>query len=399
VTGDQHRQLRRYLRLVRARSPRYGDVLATTAGARAAAPDGGLPDIPLTTLADVDDPSAFVLRTESSGGVRRPARRGRGERRFQPVHWVVQEGVPIGSSDADLDRLAAIGSGWLGLAGVQEADAIVSVLPAGPNLGHWQLVLGARQAGVSAVHLAGPASPARVFSFGPTVLAGRPLDLARLVEAARAEGRPVGEVHTLLAVGEPLEAGLRARLAGLLGAPDAAVVSAWAPAGVRALWGECRRGHGLHTWPDSEVIEIVDPLSGTPVGPGADGEVVWNPLGWHGTVFVRLRTGVFATLVLGPCRSCGWGGPRLVVSSSVPSFLAALDHDSRVSDWQAELRVVDGREELVVFLAPAPGESLEDLLGQLDEQLSATQYVVLERTALDARLAAHGDRRVLDRRV
>ena len=402
VPGDLDRRLRRYLRReVLARSPHYRGLLDAPGEGCASLPEGGLEGLPFTTLAEVEDPSAFVLGADASGAGEGgwSRRAGGGARRFKPVHWVVQEGVPMGSSACDLELLAEIGSRWLGLAGVGEDDALVSVLPPGPNLAHWYLVLGARQAGVSALHLPGPASTARVFAFSPTVLAGRPLDLVRLLEAARAEGRPLERVHTVLAVGEALEAGVRARLAGLLDGPDAAVVSAWAPPGVRALWGDCRHGHGLHTWPASEVLEIVDPLSGAPVGPGSDGEVVWSPLGWRGTVFLRLRTGVFAALEPGPCRSCGWDGPRLVVSPRVPSFLAPLDRDTRVSDWQAELRVVNGREELVVFLAPAPGQLLEDLLGELDAQLSATQYVVLPRAALDARLAAHGDRRVLDLRV
>jgi hypothetical protein len=133
-------------------------------------------------------------------------------------------------------------------------------------------------------------------------------------------------------------------------------------------------------------------------GRGDPGEIVWTPVGWHGTVALRLRTGVFATLDPGPCPSCGWSGPLLHVTSSAPAFLSPLDHHAGVSGWQAELRTVSGHEELVVFLALSDVDRLEDVLVDLDGQLSATQYVVLDRDALDARLAAHGDRRLVDLR-
>jgi hypothetical protein len=86
-------------------------------------------------------------------------------------------------------------------------------------------------------------------------------------------------------------------------APEtAAVLSAWAPPGARALWTECRDGEGLHTWPEHEVIEIAD-----------DGEVLWSALGWRGTVLLRLRTGVRGQLVDTPCPACGSPNPRLLL--------------------------------------------------------------------------------------
>jgi hypothetical protein len=108
---------------------------------------------------------------------------------------------------------------------------------------------------------------------------------------------------------------------------------------------------------------------------------------------------VFAAVVDGRCPSCGRAGPRLRVSSSCPPFLAPLDHHRGVEAWQAELRTVEGREELLVFMALAEGTSLDDVLGDLDGQLSATQYVVLDAPTVDARVAAHGDLRVVDLRA
>lgn len=350
-------------------------------------------------LADVTDPGALVLRP-------RLPRRSKGalgmERAYKPVHWLVQEGVPIGSSASDVERLGALSARWLSAAGVRTDDVLVGFLPAGPHLPYWQLVLGAMRLGVSAVFVPPVPTVGDVARLRPTVLVGRPYDLARLLgdrSASSAAAAWRSRVRLLVAAGEPLDDAMRGRLRDLLVAPDGAVVSAWAPPGVRAMWWECPGGTALHTWPDAELVQIVDPLSGTPAPPGADGEVVWTALGWHGTVMVRLRTGVMASLDPGPCRACKAEGPLLSVSSDAPSFLRVLDEHRGVADWQAELRTTDQGEELFVFMSLSPGANLPQLLAELDGELFATQYVVLSLAALDARLAAHGDRKVIDLRV
>lgn len=365
--------------------------------------------VPPTTLADVVNPAELVLRPSAprSKGSRGQRAREAMEHAYKPVHWVVQEGVPIGSSAADLERTAALGARGLARSGVQPADTLVSVLPAGPHLAYWEVVLGARQLGVSAVHLQPLPSSADVARLRPSVLVGRPYDVGRLLGhrgAPHRNGDARGrdwrrDVRLVVAAGEPLDAGQRARLEQALEAPGAAVVSAWAPPGVRSLWWECPGGTGLHTSPEADLVEVVDPLSGTPAPPGADGEVVWTAVGWHGSVLVRLRTGVFAAMADGACPSCGDPGPRLAVTPGSPSFLEVLDRHEGVAGWQAELRTVAGREELVVFLALSGETPLERLLVDLDTELSATQYVVLDRSGLDARQAAHLDRRVVDLRT
>jgi hypothetical protein len=131
---------------------------------------------------------------------------------------------------------------------------------------------------------------------------------------------------------------------------------------------------------------------------GADGDLVWSPLGWHGTVLLRLRTGRTGELLTTRCPNCGRTTPRLRVSSTLPPFAAILDAEPGVAAWQAEVRVADGREELVVFVAPARRSDPAPLLRELDRQLSATQFVVMNRAAVDARIAEHGGLAVVDLR-
>jgi hypothetical protein len=88
----------------------------------------------------------------------------------------------------------------------------------------------------------------------------------------------------------------------------------------------------------------------------------------------------------------------LAVAGGTPRFFAVLDRHPDVLGWQAELRTVVGMEELIVFLAVLRQDRLEPMLRELDEELSVTQFVVLDRAVLEERLAAHDDARVLDLR-
>lgn len=312
---------------------------------------------------------------------------------YKPVLWVLHDGVPIGYSESDVDRLARIGARWLADAGVRPDDVVANFLPSGPNLAWWQTVVGCRRARLSAVHLGANPDPATVVDLRPTVLVGRPMDLLRLLAVAY-DIQP----RIVLAVGRPMDKGLRSRLAAA--ATGAPVLSAWAPPGVRAMWTECSGAadRGLHTWPASELLQLVDPLTGMSAPAGAGGEVVWTPLGWHGTVMLRLRTGVFGTIEDGVCPTCGRNAPRLHVAGSTPHFFDILDRHPDVTGWQAELRTVGGTEELIVFISTSRADRLEPMLRELDTSLSVTQFVVLAEADLDRRIAAVDDARVVDLR-
>lgn len=394
----------RYLRSeVAAHSPAQRARLTARSGGTVPRTLDELATVDPVTLEDVGDPGSIMLRPPWPKGNGRRAIKARKEleRRYKPLHWVVQAGVPLGSSVVDLERLGRIGAQWLAGSGVRTDDVILSVLPAGPYLAYWQTVLGAREHGVSTFHLPPVPRFADAARLLPTVVVGRPADLARLLTVddasdARTDWR--SRVRLVIAAGQPLDDGLRSRLQAVLTARGAVVLWAWAPPGVRALWWECKGGVDLHTWPEAEVVQIVDPLSGTAVPPGADGEIVWTALGWFGSVLIRLRTGVYGALDPGPCPACGRPGPRLQVNTGEPSFLRILDRHPGVSAWQAELRVVDGYEELLVFLAPTAATILPKMLADLDADLGATQYIVLDVKTLDARLAEHDDTRVVDLR-
>jgi hypothetical protein len=341
---------------------------------------------------------------------------------YKPIHWHFDGDVPIGYSAEDVERLSEAGRRILHLAGLTRDDAIVDVTPPGPSLEFWQLADGARSAGLSAVHFGAGVAAERIEAAAPTVLAGPPDALGAALDALRAGGHRVDGLSTILVLGSLLDETDRQALRSLgqeVGEPGLEVVLAWAPAGVRALWAECRGGRFFHTYPDMEWLEVLP-----------DGEIAWTSLAWHGTVFARLRTGVSGTVDDVACENCGRIGPRITVSgastarrpsptwaTAAPAFapaaagaptptsamfgrppatageeededevqvlvpldteaLGVLDEHPGVAAWQAEYRRVDGIDELIVFVAPAGVDRLGPLFRELDLTLSATQYVV-----------------------
>jgi hypothetical protein len=392
--------------------------------------------LPVTSLQEVDDPRQLVLHPdfgtigrygEPALGARMTWARLTGrtaalnrtiiDPTYKPIHWLLADGVPIGSSATDLDRLAELGRVWLEHAGVRPGDVVVSVVTPGPDLGFWELVLATRRAGLSTIFLPADTAAADVTRLRPTVLAGAPADLARLL--TEADGDPgLDGVTTVLAMGEPLDEERRDGLEAAI--PDGAVVlAAWAPAGCRSLWAECRTGIGLHTSSEADVVEVTG------------GEVLWTALGWSGSVLVRLRTGVAGQLDDRPCPGCGRAGARVITDDTGQSrarsrtttttkaapprarvrtaavaqqaqtngdFAAVLDGHAGVAAWQAELRTVAGVEELIVFLGTEgdahPGPVLRDLIGQVD----AVQYVVLPTADVEDRVHRLDGRRVVDLR-
>jgi hypothetical protein len=324
--------------------------------------------------------------------------------RYRAIHFD-DDGLVVASSAADLDRLGDVGRRWLALAGVRTDDAVVSVLPARADLAFWQLTLGCRRAGVPALHLGPAATATDVTPYAPTVLAGRVAELRRLAIEAEPAGQ-LGSVRLVLVTGW-LEDVERLDLAARL--PSASIRWAWAPPGVRALWAECRAG-ALHTWPDTEVVEALDARDRATAEVGS---LVWSPVGWRGTVVLRLRTGAWGRLVDVAC-PCGASSPRIEsvrppaagaidATAHLEQLLAAvLDREPCVAAWQADVGVGSGNgtgapEVAVLRLAPTRGAkaALEADLPRLGRATGARRLVVERPSVLEQRLAAGGGRRVV----
>ncbi len=68
--------------------------------------------------------------------------------------------------------------------------------------------------------------------------------------------------------------------------------------------GECYLHQGLHINEDHFIVEVIDPRTLEPVGPGEEGELVLTTITKEGFPLVRYRTGDITRLYLDPC-PCG----------------------------------------------------------------------------------------------
>ena len=330
---------------------------------------------------------------------------------------------PVASTRSDLDLVTRAGARLWQVLGLTRADVVVSTLPSEPTALGQALTLAALGSGSPLLAPGRDGAAAALRLVAATVLVVPADAAAETVQDLDELGAPLGAVRTVLVAGAPYD-DERAALVEALGAigVTATVLAVHVPDGHRLLWGECRPSggaSGLHTYPDLEVVDVVDPETGEQGGTGAR-EVVVTQLGMFGTALLRWRTGDVAEAVTdAACPSCSRTVPRVVGlrrGALVPELelrsgtrpvdlravASALSGRPDVADWRVVLgrSARDGADELLVHLSPPAGTDAAEVAVAVarDVRLAAgllpTQVVVAEDGALP--LGSGVTRRILD---
>jgi phenylacetate-CoA ligase len=147
--------------------------------------------------------------------------------------------------------------------------------------------------------------------FRPAGLCGTPSFVLHIAESLVEQGgdpRALGIRYGMFGA-EPWTEGLRAALERAFGfrAHDIYGLSEIIGPGVA---GECEARTGLHVCDDHFLPEIVDPVSGTPLPPGQEGELVLTTLTKRAMPMIRYRTGDITALTTEPC-TCGRTSARI----------------------------------------------------------------------------------------
>jgi len=249
--------------------------------------------------------TSLLMRT--SGAIRRDPAGGKRQvmlEEYKPIHLHrggADDDMAIAYSRSDLDRLHRCGARAASVLGLDDADYLVSAVPSGPRLAWWGVYHFALGASMLGLHPRGHADELErcVGAFGlvPATVVAVELDEAAALAAAIADrGVAVPRVRTVLTVGPPpdddLRAGIRDAWLAAGAADDVVIRALFAPAEARALWAEDREDpDGLVTYPDLEILEVVDPITGQATdGPG---DLTVTSLGWHGTALLRFQTGTY----------------------------------------------------------------------------------------------------------
>jgi phenylacetate-CoA ligase len=201
------------------------------------------------------------------------------------------------------------------IAGVQPGDRLFFPFSFGPFLGFWAAFDAASELGCLCLPGGGMSSAARLRFLGDngaSVVLCTPTYALRLAEIAREEGIDLARssVGVLIVAGEP---------GGSIPATRARIEAAWGArvfdhsglTEVGAMSIECPENPaGLHALEMDYIVEVIDPVSLSPVVAGALGELVVTNLGRLGSPLIRYRTGDLVRVDPKPC-PCGRALARL----------------------------------------------------------------------------------------
>ena len=177
---------------------------------------------------------------------------------------------------------------------------------------------------------------------------GTPSFLMTLLEKARELGLTGGEglkLQVALVAGEMFPETLRTRFREEFGVQ---VRQAYGTADVGCLGYECREASGMHV-SDDIFLEMIDPLSGSPVPPGSIGEVVVT-LPDRTYPLVRFATGDLSLVSVEPC-PCGRTSPRLLKLAGrvdqVTKVKGMFVHPEQVSQLEGKFREIAAAQFVV----------------------------------------------------
>ncbi len=373
---------------------------------------------------------------------------------FLPIHYHFTIGrtalpTPILYTSYDLRRMREAGRRLFELLELKRDDLLINAFPFAPHLAFWMTYFAAEATGVPVLHTGGGRilGTMRILEalerLQGTVLTATPGYAYYLLRQAAGEGRDFSHLHTLIMGGDRLPTGLKGKILELLekvGAEKAAVASTYGFTEGRVAWSECRpsamsreESSGYHLFPDMEIVEIIDPVSGRRRDAGEDGELVYSSLDWRGSVLLRFRTGdlINGGLVHEPCPYCGRSLPRLGLDITRTSeykefeltklkgtlvdlnaFYPLLSGHKDVLEWQLEMRKRNDDpfdlDEIYLHVTPAEGMSQAYVEKELRElllrevEVAPTRIVFHELPSLLKRLGLDTkgrERRFIDRRI
>jgi phenylacetate-CoA ligase len=215
----------------------------------------------------------------------------------------------VGYTAADLETWTHVMARCLAMAGVGPGTVVHNAYGYGLFTGGLGFHQGAERLGATVVPISSGLTARQAMilrDLGGQALCCTPSYALHIAEVLREAG--VGPDELALEVGlfgaEPWSESMRSQLERELGlvALNIYGLSEIVGPGVAAECPEARSGS--HVQEDVFLVEVVDPATGAPLGPGAEGELVFTTLTKEALPLLRYRTGDIASVDLEPC-ACG----------------------------------------------------------------------------------------------
>lgn len=216
--------------------------------------------------------------------------------------------IVVGYTRRDLNTWSELVARVVTAAGVGDGDVAQVCFGYGLFTGAFGLHYGLERVGAAIVPSSVGNTEKQIMlmkDFGTTVLVGTPTYVLHMGEVARSMGVQPGDLELRVGLfgAEAWTENMRSELEQLWGikATDNYGLSEIMGPGVA---GECRESPGLHISEDHFLVEIIDPDTGEPRGPGEEGELVITTLTKEALPIIRYRTRDITVLNEEPC-PCG----------------------------------------------------------------------------------------------
>lgn len=282
----------------------------------------------------------------------------------------------------------------LNAASVTSSDRVVFAFSFGPFIGFWLAFEAAARLGALCLPAGGLSSVARlhlILDTQATILCCTPTYALHLAETAAVERIALAgsQIRRIIVAGEAGGSipATRARLESLW--PGARVFDHHGMTETGPVTFECPLRPGcLHVMEDAYLAEVIDPVSGSTVAPGSQGELVLTNFGRLGSPLLRYRTGDLVKSEQRPKGlACSCGRPDLVLEGGILGrvddmvivrgvnvYPIALEEVVRSCEGLAEYQVRVSRRasltELNLIIEPADGyDNVGALVSQVTSRL------------------------------
>ncbi len=339
-------------------------------------------------------------------------------REFAPIFLTFTTGrsaapVAFVYTQHDLDLLQVAGLRLVDVLGLPESTRTVNLFPYAPHLAFWQVTMAGFAAGQLILGTGGGkvmgtlGNLTAIQKMKANALIGVPGFVYHVLRHAASTGARMEGLRTIVLGAEKVSTAYKRKVVSLcaeLGAPDVRVFGTYGCTEMRMAFAECptapEDSSGYHSSPDLVLLECIDPETGAPAEPGADGELVITPLQGSGTMVVRYRTGdlLRGGLLLEPCPHCGRTVPRIPsridrladvadvrstklkgTSVNLSDFAHVLSGMREVDEWQVELSKQNDDpfdvDVVNVYVAAHNGAPHESIDRTIRERLRATTEI------------------------
>jgi len=295
---------------------------------------------------------------------------------FSPIFLTATAGTthqPISSlyTSYDIDNLKIYGRRIIEIFDIPTDGKALNIFPYAPHLAFWQTVFAGFSSNIFILSTGGGKTMGTegniqsLLKVKPQFLIGVPSYVYHVLKIARERNLSLNFLSKIALGASRVPLGFKRKIEKLLaemGAPGVMVFGTYGFTEARAAWAECPTeidvSSGYHTYPDKEIFEIIDPVSGEVKGEGADGEIVYTGIDARGTCVIRYRTGdlVKGGITYAPCPYCGRTVPRIssdiVRASNIKSIQLSkikgalvnlnnlehlLDDKAEIDEWQIEI--------------------------------------------------------------